>query len=240
MENPRPEKVAVVDEVRAARRRRRPPCSPSTGGSTCRPLAELRRALRDAGRRVQDLQEHPGALRRPGPGPGDRRPAHRPHGHRVRRPATPSASPRRCRTSPRPTRPSWSRAACSATGPRRGRRQGPGRPRAPRGAPGQVRRPARRPAAAVRRPARGRCRANFAYGLKALIDQGGAPGAPADAPAPAAEEAPAAEPEAEAAPTEAEADAPADETPLPRLPSRRLPKTPETDPAESADTEQES
>ena len=27
---------------------------------------------------------------------------------------------------------------------------------------------------------------NFAYGLKALIDQGGAPGAPADAPAPAA------------------------------------------------------
>ena len=64
---------------------------------------------------------------------------------------------------------------------------------------------------------------NFAYGLKALIDQGGAPGAPADAPAPAAEE-PAAEapatdaeaPEAEAdeAPTaEAEADAPAEDTP---------------------------
>src|SRR6478609_5545278 len=54
---------------------------------------------------------------------------------------------------------------------------------------------------------------NFAYGLQALIDQGGAPGAPADAPAAAAEEAPAAEPEAEAAAPEAEAEAPADETP---------------------------
>ncbi|MCU1497517.1 MAG: rplJ [Acidimicrobiales bacterium] len=49
---------------------------------------------------------------------------------------------------------------------------------------------------------------DFAYGLKALIDQGGAPGAPADAPASAAEEAPAAE-ETPAA----EADAPVDETP---------------------------
>lgn len=51
---------------------------------------------------------------------------------------------------------------------------------------------------------------NFAYGLKALIDQGGAPGAPAASPEPAAEEAPAEEP-AEAstdAPTE---DAPAEE-----------------------------
>ena len=47
---------------------------------------------------------------------------------------------------------------------------------------------------------------NFAYGLKALIDQGGAPGAPADAPAPADEE-----PAAEAPTPEAEADAPADE-----------------------------
>ncbi len=39
---------------------------------------------------------------------------------------------------------------------------------------------------------------NLAYGLKALIDQGGAPGAPADAPAPTADEtSPAAEPAAE-------------------------------------------
>ena len=64
---------------------------------------------------------------------------------------------------------------------------------------------------------------NFAYGLKALIDQGGAPGAPADAPAPAAEEpaaeAPATDAEAPEAPAdeaptaEAEADAPAEDTP---------------------------
>ena len=64
---------------------------------------------------------------------------------------------------------------------------------------------------------------NFAYGLKALIDQGGAPGAPADAPAPAAEEpaaeTPAADAEAPEAPAdeaptaEAEADAPAEDTP---------------------------
>jgi len=61
---------------------------------------------------------------------------------------------------------------------------------------------------------------NFAYGLKALIDQGGAPGAPAAAPAeePAAEaaapetepEAPAAEAETTEAPA-AEAEAPAEE-----------------------------
>ena len=79
---------------------------------------------------------------------------------------------------------------------------------------------------------------NFAYGLKALIEQGGAPGAPADAPAPAAEEAPAAEPEAEAATPEAEADAPAEDTPA-EAPAAAA-EEPDTDPAESADTEQES
>jgi large subunit ribosomal protein L10 len=95
---------------------------------------------------------------------------------------------------------------------------------------------------------------NFAYGLKALIDQGGAPGAPADAPAPAAEEAPAAEPEAEAAAPEAEADAPAEDTAAdaPEAPAASedtaaeapeaaaADEATETDPASSADTEQES
>lgn len=80
---------------------------------------------------------------------------------------------------------------------------------------------------------------NFAYGLKALIDQGGAPGAPADAPAPAAEEAPPAEPEAEATEApEAEAAAPADETPA-EAPAAAADT--DTDQAEeSADTEKES
>jgi large subunit ribosomal protein L10 len=69
---------------------------------------------------------------------------------------------------------------------------------------------------------------NFAYGLKALIDQGGAPGAPADAPAPADEPSPAAEP--------------ADETPAAEEPtSEAATPDPETDTAEeSAATEQES
>ena len=80
---------------------------------------------------------------------------------------------------------------------------------------------------------------NFAYGLKALIDQGGAPGAPADAPAPAAEEAPAAEPEAEASTPEAEADAPAEDTAA-DAPEAPAAEATETDPASSADTEQES
>lgn len=55
---------------------------------------------------------------------------------------------------------------------------------------------------------------NFAYGLKALIDQGGAPGAPASAPAeaaaPAAEEAPAEEAPVAEAPAEATEEAPAE------------------------------
>ncbi len=88
---------------------------------------------------------------------------------------------------------------------------------------------------------------NFAYGLKALIDQGGAPGAPADAPAPAAEEAPAAEPEAEAPTPEAEADAPAEAdtsnesaADATEAPAAEATETDTETPAESADTEKES
>lgn len=64
---------------------------------------------------------------------------------------------------------------------------------------------------------------DFAYGLKALIEQGGAPGAPADAPAAADE-------------PSAEADAPAaEDTPSPEADASA--DTTETDPAaESADT----
>ena len=79
---------------------------------------------------------------------------------------------------------------------------------------------------------------NFAYGLKALIDQGGAPGAPADAPAAAEDEAPAADAEAEAPAPEAEADAPAEDTPA-EAPAAAADT--DTDQAEeSADTEKES
>jgi large subunit ribosomal protein L10 len=76
---------------------------------------------------------------------------------------------------------------------------------------------------------------DFAYGLKALIDQGGAPGAPADAPAPAVDEAPADETPA------AEADAPADETPAAEADASDATTDTEPDPADaSADTPQES
>ena len=77
---------------------------------------------------------------------------------------------------------------------------------------------------------------DFAYGLQALIDQGGAPGAPADAPAPAADDTPeAAEPVADETP-DAEAPAAADDTP-----AEAEAAAPDTDVAEtSADTSQES
>ncbi len=72
---------------------------------------------------------------------------------------------------------------------------------------------------------------NFAYGLKALIDQGGAPGAPAAAPAEAAAPADAPAPEATAA----------DETPAAEDPTPADTPDTETDQAEeSAATEQES
>lgn len=66
---------------------------------------------------------------------------------------------------------------------------------------------------------------NFAYGLKALIDQGGAPGAPADE-APAAEEAPADEAPAEEAPVD---DAPAEETAAAEETPAAEAETPETE-----------
>jgi large subunit ribosomal protein L10 len=75
---------------------------------------------------------------------------------------------------------------------------------------------------------------NFAYGLKALIEEGGAPGAPA---APAAD--------AEPAPTDAPADeAPADEAPADEAPADEAPTdpTPENDaaaPEADAATEEE-
>ena len=83
---------------------------------------------------------------------------------------------------------------------------------------------------------------DFAYGLKALIDQGGAPGAPADAPAPAADETPAAEAEAPADETPAvEADASADETPAAEAEASDATTDTEPETADaSAETSQES
>ena len=68
---------------------------------------------------------------------------------------------------------------------------------------------------------------DFAYGLQALIEQGGAPGAPADTPT--------AEADAPADDTSAEADAPADDTPA-EAPASDT----DTEAEASADTAQES
>ena len=79
---------------------------------------------------------------------------------------------------------------------------------------------------------------DFAYGLQALIDQGGAPGAPADAPAPAAEETSEPAPAAADETPDAEdvTDTPADETP-----AEAEAAAPDTDEADaSTDTAQES
>lgn len=96
---------------------------------------------------------------------------------------------------------------------------------APRGAAGPAGRCHGRTDAAVRRTAPGPAR-NLAYGLQALIDQGGAPGAPAapaDTPA-----------DADEAPAEAEAsDAPQNDTPVATAAD-------ETPAAEAADTPEES
>ena len=91
MENPRAEKVAVVDEVRERF---------SAAGAAL--LTEYRgldvaaicaaapRAARGR-RRVQDLQEHARALRRPRPRPRDRRAAHRARPRSPSSTATPAA-----------------------------------------------------------------------------------------------------------------------------------------------------
>ncbi|MCU1378650.1 MAG: ribosomal protein [Acidimicrobiales bacterium] len=79
---------------------------------------------------------------------------------------------------------------------------------------------------------------NFAYGLKALIDQGGAPGAPADAPAPAAaDETPDAEAPAAVDETpDAEAAAPTDEPAAEATEAPAADTDTDTPAAESADT----
>ena len=188
MENPRPEKVAVVDRgagaLRASRRR---PADRVPRARTSPALADLRRQLRAGRRRVQGLQEHPGPLRRPrGRRRGARgaaQPAPRPspssHGDAA------GGRPRPCATTPGPTPPWWSRAGCSGT------KVLDRRPTSP---PWPTCRPARsllaRLAGAFQAPLvkfAGLLQAlprNFAYGLKALIDQRAVPAGDAAAPRP--------------------------------------------------------
>ena len=102
MDNPRPENVAVVDEVRQRFEDADAAILTEYRGLKVKDLAGLRRSPAPERRRVQDLQEHPGPPGRPGVRPG------RP-GAAARRPDRPSPSwtatpprwPRRCATTAR-------------------------------------------------------------------------------------------------------------------------------------------
>jgi hypothetical protein len=141
MDNPRSEKVAVVDEVRQrfddSGRGHPDRISGPQGQGPGRPapVAAVQR------RRLQDLQEHSGALGSPqlrsGGAGGDAGRA---------RPGSPSSTatqprwPRCFATTPGPTRCWSSRAGCSATRSSGPRDLGPGRSAVPRGPAGPRRR----------------------------------------------------------------------------------------------------
>ena len=157
MENPRPEKVAVVDEVRerfssadAALLTEYRGLDVAADGRRCgarcaRPAASykiykntlVRFAARDLGLEIEDLLTGPTAIA-------------------FVDGATPVTVAKALRDFAR-TNPStwWSRAASSATAAVRRRRQGAGRRRSPRGAAGPAGRRHGGPDAAVRRPAPG-------------------------------------------------------------------------------------
>ena len=158
MDNPRPEKVAVVDEVRER-----------LDAAEAALLTEYRGLdVAEHGRAAAHRCARPAATTRstrtrwcasPPATSASRSTSCSP----ARRPSPSSADgddavawPRRCGTSPRPTRTSWSRAACSATSRcRAAEATALADVAAPRGAARPVRRRPGRPDAAVRRPAPG-------------------------------------------------------------------------------------
>ncbi len=162
MENPRPEKVAVVDEVRERFTSSSAALLTEYRGLDVSALGELRRALREAGGEYKVYKNTLVRFAARDAGPRDRGAAHRPDGHRLR-----GRAPRRCARRRRAVAKALRDFA--RTNPAlvvkggvlddrslsRRRRQGPGRRRAPRGAAGQAGRWARCPDAAVRRAAPG-------------------------------------------------------------------------------------
>ena len=226
MDNPRPEKVAVVDEVRerldGVQRRR---SSPSTGASPSPSSPTCAGALAGGRRRLQGLQEHPGrAGDRRRPPRGARPPARR---ARRRSPSSPARSapwPRPCGTTPGPTPADREGRAPRRADSCRPRRSAPWPTCRPAtsswpGSPGAIAAPLQQFAGLLQALPR-----NFAYGLSALLDQqGGAPRSrrppAADAPAEAeAEATPAAEADGgEPTAPRPSAEAPAAEAQPPRL-----------------------
>ena len=115
MDNPRPEKVAVVDEVRERFDGADAALLTEYRGLNVGELAELRRSLRDAGGEYKIYKNTlvRFAARDLGLEIDDLLTG--PDRHRLRRRRRRRAWPRRCATSPGPTRRWSSRAACSAT-----------------------------------------------------------------------------------------------------------------------------
>ena len=116
MDNPRPEKVAVVDEVRERLTSANAALLTEYRGLDVGELARLP-ARCGRGRRVQDLQEHARALHGPRDSASTRLRTHPPapaDWPSRSWPTMPPAWRRRSTTSPAPTPTSSSRAACSA------------------------------------------------------------------------------------------------------------------------------
>ena len=215
MENPRPQKVAVVTEVRERLDAAEAAILTEYRGLTVAELAALAPGPAGRRRRLQGLQEHPGQA-------GDRRRPPRGAGRRCWRARPPSPSSRARSSAVAKALRDYARTYPSLVV--KGGLHGdgflstqdldrPGRPAVARRAPGPAGRGHRRPAAQFAGLLQALPR-NLAYGLSALLDERG--GAPAEA----AGRGPA---EAEAAPTptpppEAEAEPP------PRRPPRPRPK----------------
>ena len=180
MENPRPEKVAVVDRgaraLRAGRRRaaHRVPRAERQGPGRPAPPAAAGR------RRVQGLQEHPRALRRPRRSAASELdgPAHRPDRHHVRARRCRGGGQDAARLRPDQPEPGGEGRPARRQGAERGGRRGPGRPAVPRRHAGPLAGAFQAPLVKLAGLLQALPR-NFAYGLQALIDQrGGAPAAP--------------------------------------------------------------
>ena len=180
MDNPRPEKVAVVDEVRERFESAEAALLTEYRGLDVAAMAELRRALRaaggeykiykntlvrfaarDLGLEIEDLLTGPTAIAFVDGDAG-------------------RTWPRRSATSPGPTRPWWSRAACSATRcSTAAERRALADVAAPRGAAGPAGRRAW-PRRCSSSPACSRpCPATSPTGCRPSSTQGGVPGAPA-------------------------------------------------------------
>ena len=183
MENPRPEKVAVVDEVRTSFTTADAALLTEYRGIDVAGMATLRRSLREAGGEYKIYKNTLVRFAARGPRPRDRRAADRSHGHRLRRPGR-RRRPRARRQGAEglrqgATRTWWSREACSATRSSRRPTTKALADVAPRevllaqlaGLPWPA--PMQQFASLLkRRPA------GFAYGLQALIEPGRCAGAP--------------------------------------------------------------